>query len=124
MENPELEDMANRESLTMNESFFIFQDILKEAVTLFEYDRQYIYREYRRWTEEKEKQFSPVVERVKAQVKSKRKQKNSGQGNDSGTYNSEEDPVREAVQRNSGTVSVDVDRKTGFGLILEFPTEG
>lgn len=32
--------------------------------------------------------------------------------------------VREAVQRNSGTVSVDVDRKTGFGLILEFPTEG
>ena len=95
MENPELEDMANRESLTMNESFFIFQDILKEAVTLFEYDRQYIYREYRRWTEEKEKQFSPVVERVKAQVKSKRKQKNSGQGNDSGTYNSEEDPVRD-----------------------------
>ena len=97
---------------------------MKEAVTLFEYDRQYIYREYRRWTEEKEKQFRPVVERVKAQVKSKRKQKNSGQGNDSGTYNSEEDPVREAVQRNSGTVSVDVDRKTGFGLILEFPTEG
>lgn len=95
MENPELEDMANRESLTMNESFFIFQDILKEAVTLFEYDRQYIYREYRRWTEEKEKQFSPVVERVKAQVKSKRKQKNSSQGNDSGTYNSEEDPVRD-----------------------------
>ena len=70
------------------------------------------------------KAVPPGCGEVKAQVKSKRKQKNSGQGNDSGTYNSEEDPVREAVQRNSGTVSVDVDRKTGFGLILEFPTEG
>lgn len=73
--NPELFDMANRESLTMNESFYIFRDILINTLSVFEYDRQYIYREYKRWTDEKIKEHSPVAERVKGSVESKKNKK-------------------------------------------------
>lgn len=73
--NPELSDMANRERLTMNESFYIFQDMLTNGLSVFEYDRQYIYREYKKWIDEKIKEYSSVAERVKGSVESKKNKK-------------------------------------------------
>lgn len=86
--NPELFDMANRESLTMNESYFILQDILKGALALFEYDRQYIYREYKKWIDEIEKELVPVTVRVKKSIEAKNKKQHKKDGKDN--YDSSE----------------------------------
>ena len=67
--NGALYDMANREGLTQNESYFYFVNMLQEAISCFEYDRQYIYREYDKWKKECEKQISSAIERVKDDVR-------------------------------------------------------
>lgn len=52
-ENPKLLDMANREGLSGNDEYYIFVQLLQSIIDSFEYDRQYIYREYGKWTNEK-----------------------------------------------------------------------
>lgn len=63
--NPYLYDMANREGLTQNETYFAFVRLLQEAIARFEFDRQYIYREYAKW----EKQCTDSVQSVTSQIK-------------------------------------------------------
>ena len=41
--------MANREGLATNEQYYIFIQIIQEILSTFEFDRQYIYREYAKW---------------------------------------------------------------------------
>ena len=48
-ENYKLVDMANREGLATNEQYYIFIEIIQEILSTFEFDRQYIYREYAKW---------------------------------------------------------------------------
>lgn len=55
--NPALYDKANREGLTSNDEYQIFVAILKEAIHVFETDRQGFYREYMRWYDQMEKSF-------------------------------------------------------------------
>lgn len=69
MENPTLYDMANREGLTQNESYYYFVRMLQEAVGRFEYDRQYIYREYDRWEKDCIRMISTAAERVTEDVR-------------------------------------------------------
>lgn len=52
-ENPKLLDMANREGLSANDEYYIFVQLIQSIIDSFEYDRQYIYREYAKWIEEK-----------------------------------------------------------------------
>lgn len=47
--NPSLTDTANREGLVLNETYYIFVNLLQECLKIFEFDRQYIYREYAKW---------------------------------------------------------------------------
>lgn len=56
--NPFLTDMANREGLEPNEFFQIFNDMLIKGITDFEYDRQYIYREFAKWKKEIEDEIA------------------------------------------------------------------
>lgn len=70
--NPALYDMANREGLTQNESYFYFVKLIQEAIARFEFDRQYIYREYDKWKKECEKGLASTAERVKADVRGNR----------------------------------------------------
>ena len=56
--NPFLTDMANREGLEVNESFQIFSDMLIKGISDFEYDRQYIYREFAKWKKEIEDEIA------------------------------------------------------------------
>lgn len=60
--NPMLEDMANREGLAQNNVYYAFTAILKKCLEIFEYDREYVYREYDKWKKEQitnyAKQFS------------------------------------------------------------------
>lgn len=72
--NPLLEDMANREGIALNDAYYIFVNMLQEAIDQFEYDRQYIYREYAKWIESIENELSDFAERVKEEAR-KRAQK-------------------------------------------------
>lgn len=67
--NSALYDMANREGLAHNESYFYFVRMLQQAISCFEYDRQYIYREYDKWKKECIKQISSAAERIKDDVR-------------------------------------------------------
>lgn len=56
-ENNKLVDMANREGLATNEQYYIFIDMIQEILSTFEYDRQYIYREFAKWVNYKTNQI-------------------------------------------------------------------
>ena len=56
--NPLLYDTANREGLTQNESYYLFISLLQKIIDRFEFDRQYIYREYRIWEDAVKQQLS------------------------------------------------------------------
>lgn len=66
--NPGLADMANREGISLNDTYYIFVSLLQEAIDRFEYDRQYIYREYARWVKSIEDELSDFSERVKQEA--------------------------------------------------------
>lgn len=68
-ENPALYDMANREGLTQNESYYYFVRMLQEAISRFEYDRQYLYREYDRWKKSCVKSMATTGEKVAEDVR-------------------------------------------------------
>lgn len=57
-DNPNLSDMANREGLALNDSFAAFKSIIDKILESFEYDRQYIFREYAVWIKAKEEELS------------------------------------------------------------------
>lgn len=56
-ENPKLIDMANREGLASNEEYYIFIEMIQEVLATFEFDRQYVYREFGKWIREKEEKI-------------------------------------------------------------------
>ncbi len=73
--NPLLQDMANREGIALTGTYYIFVDILRECLKDFEFDRQYIYREYARWIEEQENSIRSTADKVKAAAMKKAKGK-------------------------------------------------
>lgn len=88
--NPNLIDTANREGMVLNETYYIFVNMLQECLRIFEYDRQYIYREYAKWRKGIEDELKSHIVRVqeaairaaekKAEMERKRKeQEKSGQ---------------------------------------------
>ena len=58
--NPYLEDMANREGIALTDTYYIFVELLQECLKEFEFDRQYIYREYARWIKSIEEELSLI----------------------------------------------------------------
>ncbi|MCI8855954.1 MAG: GHKL domain-containing protein [Clostridiaceae bacterium] len=68
IENIALYDMANREGLTQNESYYYFVRMLQEAIARFEYDRQYIYREYARWSNSCKEKMATTAKRIEEDV--------------------------------------------------------
>lgn len=80
--NPELEDMANREGIALTDAYYIFVNMLQEAVNEFEYDRQYIYREYAKWIETIEKELADFAERVKDEARKRAQKQQKGKRED------------------------------------------
>ena len=62
--NPNLTDTANREGMVLNETYYIFVNLIQECLKIFEHDRQYIYREYARWRKEVENEMKSHIARV------------------------------------------------------------
>lgn len=106
--NPLLEDMANREGIALTDAYYIFVNMLQEAVNEFEYDRQYIYREYARWIESIEKELGDFADRVKEEAK-KRANKNKNDGNKYEEKAESEDNVNFTEEELFGTVQQLVD---------------
>ena len=71
-ENPKLTDMANREGLASNEEYYIFVEMIQKILEAFEYDRQYIYREYGKWLDSKIKKIDKT-ERIMESIKYEKK---------------------------------------------------
>lgn len=58
--NPNLVDMANREGLALNDTYYLFVDLIQSIIAKFEYDRQYIYREYGAWLKKNNDNVNPT----------------------------------------------------------------
>lgn len=67
--NPNLFDMANREGLAFNETYRAFVIILQKVLEIFEADRQYVFKEYASWIDEKERAVSKTTEIVQSSIK-------------------------------------------------------
>ena len=70
-DNKNLTDMANRESLALNETYYLFVEIIQKIISKFEYDRQYVYREYGNWLKLKTDRISKSYQVIKDVVKEK-----------------------------------------------------
>ena len=88
--NPELEDMANREGIALTDTYYIFVNMLQAAIDEFEYDRQYIYREYAKWIDLIEKELADYYERVKEEARKRSEQKEQNNFNQ-GTHSAGQD---------------------------------
>ncbi len=106
--NPFLEDMANREGLALTDIYYIFVGMLQECIREFEFDRQYIYREYARWIDSIENEMAGYAARVKEEaIRRQESGKSVGQSgqnqseekerNDSGAWKFSEDDVYNTV---------------------------
>lgn len=73
--NIKLVDQANREGLAQNDAFYIFKDIIKKVIESFEYDRQYVYREFKKWRNEKEELECKNLKIIESIKKKKEEQK-------------------------------------------------
>ena len=73
--NPNLEDMANREGLALNDTYYLFVELIQSIISKFEYDRQYLYREYGSWLKKNIDAITPTAEIQKSVVDEKEKHK-------------------------------------------------
>lgn len=75
-DNPNLVDVANREGLEQNETYYLLVDLLETVFEAFEYDRQYFMREFDLLKKEKapvESKTSEIIHYVTSDNKSKGK---------------------------------------------------
>lgn len=104
--NPGLEDMANREGIALTDTYYIFVEMLQEIINEFEYDRQYLYREYAKWVESIEKQLSDYAERVKeeARKRAQRQKQDKNKNKDGEHSNYKEEKKKFSEEELFGTV--------------------
>ncbi|MCM1295236.1 MAG: ATP-binding protein [Muribaculaceae bacterium] len=72
--NPKLEDNANREGMSSNREYDCFIEIIQGILGKFEYDRQYALREYAAWERAKKKAHEDKVQQIYEQVLKEREQ--------------------------------------------------
>lgn len=88
--NKNLTDMANRESLALNDTYYLFIEIIKNIISKFEYDRQYVYREYGNWLKSKIDPISNSYNVIKDVVDEKEKNTEYNADNKNKQYTEEE----------------------------------
>lgn len=93
--NKNLTDMANRESLALNDTYYLFVEIIQKIISKFEYDRQYVYREYGNWLKFKTDNISRSYQVIKDVVDEK--ENNTGSSKDNKNKQHTEEEYKEAV---------------------------
>lgn len=91
--NPYLEDMANREGIALTDTYYIFVELLQECLKEFEFDRQYIYREYARWIKSIEEELSDYTEKVKQEAVRREEERRKKQKAERDSGNKEKEPA-------------------------------
>ncbi len=84
MNNPKLEDTANREGMSLNREYDCFVEILQGILSKFEYDRQYALREYAAWERGKKKAHEDKAQQIYEQVMRERENKKTKDERDEG----------------------------------------
>ena len=84
MNNPKLEDTANREGMSLNREYDCFVEILQGILSKFEYDRQYALREYAAWERGKKKAHEDKAQQIYEQVMRERENKKAKDEHDEG----------------------------------------
>lgn len=104
IDNPRLEDNANREGMTLNREYDYFIEIIQGILAKFEYDRQYVLREYATWVRGIKKKYQDKAQAVYEEVQQERRERNnSNSDEDTNAYNAShktnfsEDDLKEAV---------------------------
>lgn len=85
--NPYLDDMANREGLALTDTYYIFVSLLQECLKEFEYDRQYIYREYAKWVDSIENEMADYRKKIQEEAV-----RRAGKGSDVETEDEDRGP--------------------------------
>jgi len=75
MNNPKLEDTANREGMSLNREYDCFIELLQGILSKFEYDRQYVLREFAAWRRAKKKAHENKAQQIYEQVMKERENK-------------------------------------------------
>lgn len=91
--NPYLEDMANREGIALTDTYYIFVDLLQECIKEFEYDRQYIYREYAKWLKSIEEELADYTEKVKQEAVRREEERRKKQKAERDSGDKEKEPA-------------------------------
>ena len=101
MNNPKLEDTANREGMSLNREYDCFIEILQGILSKFEYDRQYALREYAAWERGKKKAHEDKAQQIYEQVIRERENKkakdehNEGANQENNSNEKENDRISE-----------------------------
>nr|WP_241413968.1 sensor histidine kinase [Clostridium beijerinckii] len=101
IDNPKLSDMANREGLSLNDTYYIFINLIQKILEKFEYDRQYVYREYAAWIKAKSDEVDKVgtivndVNNKYQEKKGKEKESSSKTENNSGSIDDDNQGEKE-----------------------------
>lgn len=115
--NPRLEDMANREAIALNDSYYLLVDFLKKAIEKFEFDRQYVLREFAAWKKEELDKLEPIKEKIIQTAKKKKKNKDNNE--DSEKFTS--DQYEEVINDLSSVKSDDINAQQ---LLMMFSSSG
>lgn len=116
--NPYLTDTANREGMVLNETYYIFVNLLQECLKIFEYDRQYIYREYAKWKKEIVKEVQSHIVRVQeAAIQSAKKKAEKEQGKNKQNLEESEKNDQEYQQEDNNTGDVQEDMPTADEML-------
>lgn len=91
--NPYLEDMANREGIALTDIYYLFVELLQECLKEFEFDRQYIYREYAKWIKSIERELSDYTEKVKQEAARREEERRKKQKAERDSGDKEKEPA-------------------------------
>lgn len=114
IDNPNLVDMANREGLALNDTYYLFVELIQSIISKFEYDRQYIYREYGAWLKKNLDVINPTSLIQKSIIDEKEK-------NQKNELDFSKEEYKEAIYQttNDKKKSVDVQR-----ILMNFSSVG
>ncbi len=85
MNNPKLEDTANREGMSLNREYDCFIELIQGILSKFEYDRQYVLREFAAWERAKKKAHEDKAQQIYEQVMRERENKKAKDEYDRGS---------------------------------------
>lgn len=103
--NPRLEDMANREAIALNDTYYLLIDFLQKVIEKFEYDRQYILREFALWRKNELEKLETDNDKIIEFVKRKKKNKENQEVDEEYSKEQYEDVINELTIKDDNDIN-------------------